>query len=112
MKTPKTMSYSGETLCQWKVSGNVPASFAPVTSSDEGFVIRTVKRAEDGNGIIIVRGYESLGRRSKLQLSFKIPVSKVYFCDLMENVERKLEVKDGTVCLTVSPFEIATLCVE
>ena len=25
MKTPKTISYSGETLCQWKVSGNVPA---------------------------------------------------------------------------------------
>ena len=25
MKTPKTISYSGEMLCQWKVSGNVPA---------------------------------------------------------------------------------------
>lgn len=91
--------------------GHLPATFAPVTSSDEGFVIRTVKRAEDTRGVI-VRGYEALGRRSKLQLSFKTPISKVYYCDLMENVERELEVKDGTVCLTVSPFEIVTLRIE
>ena len=79
-----------------------------VTSSDEGFVIRTVKRAEDGQGYI-VRGYESLGRRAKVRLFFQTPVSKVEFCDLMENARRELTVEDGTVGLTASPFEIVTL---
>lgn len=88
--------------------GSLPARFAPVTSSDEGFVIRTVKRAEDGQGYI-VRGYESLGRRAKVRLSFGTPVSKVEFCDLMENAQRELTVEDGTVSLTASPFEIVTL---
>ena len=88
---------------------SVPTEFCFVSSSEEGFVTETIKRAEDGNGII-VRGYEAMDGKCSTVLSFGIKIKKAYLCDLMENILEELSVADGLrVTLDAKNFEILTL---
>lgn len=99
-------------------SGNQPAaadlpernSFFEV--SREGVIIDTVKPAEDGKGII-VRLYEALGARGKVNLQTILPFKKATLCDLLENELKHQEIamplQHGTLTLDVKPFEIVTL---
>lgn len=88
--------------------GELPSEYGLVRSSNPAFVVETIKRAEDGNGLII-RGYESLGGKASTELSFGVDAGKAYLCDLMENTESELAVTDGKVKLEVSNFEIVTI---
>ncbi len=91
--------------------GELPSEYGLVRSSNPAFVVETIKRAEDGNGLII-RGYESLGGKASTELSFGVDAGKAYLCDLMENIESEAEVRDGKVKLNVSNFEIVTLRID
>ena len=88
---------------------SVPTEFCFVSSSEEGFVTETIKRAEDGNGII-VRGYEAMDGKCSTELSFGIKIKKAYLCDLMENMLEELSVSENSrVKLDAKNFEILTL---
>ncbi len=93
-----------------KQEGVLPSESAPVVSSNEAFVVETIKRSEDGKDLIL-RGYESLGGHSVTELSFGFRVKSASLCDLMENAEGSAAVsEDGTsLTLSVRPFEIVTL---
>ena len=84
-------------------------SFAKIDG--EGVVIDTVKKAEDGSGII-VRLYEATNSRGKHTLTFGTAISEVYVCDLLEREEYSLGVERNSVSLDVKPFEIVTLKVK
>ncbi len=94
-----------------KQDGVLSDTLSLVSSSNSAFVIETVKRAEDGDGII-VRGYESLGGKVKTDVKFGFDVKSAEICDLQENKVSDLEVKDNAVKLTISNFEIVTLRVR
>jgi alpha-mannosidase len=79
-----------------------------VACAAPNIVIETVKRAEDGNGII-VRFYECRRIRGPVKLSFGFPVKAAYRTNLLEETQAELGVEDGTVTYNVRTFEIVTL---
>jgi alpha-mannosidase len=48
-----------------------------------GFVLTTLKRAEDDNSLVL-RGYETLGRAGEILLTSWIPLKEVHETDAME----------------------------
>ena len=76
----------------------------------ENVILETVKKAEDGNGII-VRLYEVNNSRTSVTLASDGTLSEARETDLLENPveERKLEMTDHTVSFTIKPYEILTL---
>lgn len=70
-------------------------------------VLDTVKRAEDGEGIIL-RCYETYNTRSPVNLRFAFPVKKCTETDLLERELKEIPVRDKTVAFTMNPYEIKT----
>jgi len=79
-------------------------------SLDAGNVIvETVKPAEDGSGDLVVRLYESVHDATRCNLTFGLPVKKVFETDMMESGDKEIKCKDGVIRLRFRPFEIKTL---
>jgi alpha-mannosidase len=96
------------------VSGAAPVE--PLFSvSNPAVVVEAVKLAEDGSGDVIVRLYESLGRRSAGRLTANFPVQNVVAVDLLERPVQASGVEaatDGAEML-LRPFQLVTLrCVR
>jgi len=72
-----------------------------------GVLVETVKLADEGTGDVIVRLYESLGRRQHFVLHAHFAHHGVVPTDLLENPTDELVVGDFTA--TVRPFELITL---
>ena len=86
---------------------NMLSSF--VSSDNPGIVVDTVKRSEDGNGVI-VRLYEALGAREKAAIAFS-GEWKIYETNLIE--KEKCAIAEGdSVSLLFHPYEIVTLLLE
>ena len=75
---------------------------------NEAVVIESVKKAEDDNSVI-VRLYEAHAGRGNAIISTSLPVKKVIETNLMEVEETNLELEDGSVELSFTPFQIRTL---
>jgi alpha-mannosidase len=89
--------------------GTGPADQCLVAGSDPGFVVETVKAADDGRGVIL-RGYEALGGRRRVRLTPGFPCTAAVRTDLLERDGAPVPVEDGgAVTLTVRPFELVTL---
>lgn len=71
-------------------------------------IIETVKRAEDGRGLII-RLYENERKRGTVTLRFGVPITAVSRCTLLEAEEQPLTVRHDAVAVSVRPYEIVTL---
>ncbi|MGR3501248.1 alpha-mannosidase [Pseudaestuariivita sp.] len=80
----------------------------PVTADVDHVTIETLKPAEDGNGFI-VRLYEAQRRRGPVTLSFAQPMASVTEVSLLEDPLRALPITDGTVTLTLTPYQIVSL---
>jgi len=81
----------------------------PMVSVDrENIVIETIKRAEDGNGII-VRMYESLRQRGNVTVRTGFELSKACKTNLLEQTTETLEIADNELTLYTRPHEIITL---
>lgn len=84
-----------------------------VAVDDDAVVVEAVKLAEDRGGDVIVRLYESRGGRATATLAADFPITAAVESDLLE---RPLEgtavgspAPDGTVALTLRPFQILTI---
>ena len=101
-------------LLTYKADGNgstsaLPGEFCLVSSDNDEFVVETIKKAEDQNGMI-VRGYESLDGKCKVKLTFGFRVKKAWLCDLMENNLSEIAVENNKeITLDADNFEIVTL---
>ncbi|QHC69217.1 glycoside hydrolase family 38 C-terminal domain-containing protein [Rathayibacter sp. VKM Ac-2801] len=89
---------------------------APLVSIDDpSVIVEAVKAADDGSGDVIVRLYESLGRRATATLRAAFAVRTVTRTDLMERpteqvrIESSVEAESADVRLELRPFEIATV---
>ena len=71
-------------------------------------VIETVKRAEDGQGII-VRLYENERCRGAVTLRVGFPLAGAYRCNLLEENEAPLPIVQNAMHFTVKPYQIMTL---
>lgn len=92
-------------------TGSLPSAFSLVTSDDDGVVVETVKRAEEGDGTVF-RLYEAVKGHHTVRLRFGVPVREAWLVNLMEQDPTPVPVTDGTVTLSVKPFEILTLQVK
>lgn len=90
---------------------NLPQSFSFIQTDSDNIVIDTVKKAEDNNNVII-RLFESQNKKGKAKLNFGTDVKKLYICDMLENIEKEVELIDNTATINVSNFEIVTLMAE
>ena len=77
-----------------------------------GLVVDTVKRAEDGDALV-VRLYEAYGGRGTARLRLGVPFAGVAARgNLLEDRLEPLEVEDGAVVLPYRPFEILTVLLD
>lgn len=77
----------------------------------DNVIIEAVKEEERGKRII-VRLYESEGRRSRVVLETALPVKKAHEVDLMEKNLEPVLMEDGRFTFDVKPFEIRTFALE
>jgi len=79
--------------------------FPSIASVDDpGVVVETIKRAESGNGVVL-RMYESLGRRTTTALRVEFLHSDAQLTDLLENPLGAANLER----LEFEPFEIVTI---
>ncbi len=97
-----------ETRTPQSSTGARPGEYSLITVSDPGFVMETVKAADDGRGVI-VRGYETLGGRRRVRLIPGVPCTAAVRSDLLERDGEAVEVDGDGITLTVRPFELVTL---
>jgi alpha-mannosidase len=81
-----------------------------IFADQPNIVIETVKRAEDGNGII-VRLYESQRRRGPITLRTGFDMASAVVTNLLEETQHKVQlgVQKRQIDLSVTPFQIVTL---
>ena len=71
-------------------------------------VIETIKRAEDGNGVI-VRFYECQRKRGAVTLTTSFPLASATRVNLLEETKHELPVTGQQLHYPIRPFEIVTL---
>ncbi|MGZ4664241.1 MAG: alpha-mannosidase [Frankiaceae bacterium] len=86
----------------------LPVPGCVVSSSEPGFVIETVKRADDGDGLV-VRGYEALGGRRRVAIKAAGQWQRAWRADARERDIEEVPVDGCIVALTVGAFELVTL---
>jgi alpha-mannosidase len=107
-------------------SGNENASaFKAIRlSGSKSLVLDAIKRGEDDEDVsrgeltkrrgqsVILRIYESLGGKSRGTIHTKLPVKKVWKCNILEDDEAELATKADqgqlSVDIELRPFEVAT----
>ncbi|QXE38207.1 alpha-mannosidase [Streptomyces sp. GMY02] len=83
---------------------------APLVSVDHpNVVVEAVKLADDRSGDVIVRLYESRGGRVRTALTAAFPVVGARETDLLEETLADRPYENGSVALTLRPFQILTL---
>lgn len=75
-----------------------------VSCDDGGVVIETVKRAEDGQGIVL-RLYEALGKNADICVSTTVAYEAAYVTDMLEGNPQKCLLD----ALSFTPYEVKTI---
>ncbi len=91
-------------------AGTLTDAYSLLTMQAAGVIVETVKRAEDGDGII-VRMYEAYKERKTVRMTFA-GAKKAYLCDLNERALDEITVEGNTLSFTIKPFEIITLKIK
>ena len=82
-----------------------------ISVNRENVIIDTVKKAEDGDGII-VRVFESANSRVRATVSFHENLREVFECDLMEHEISRLEHEKREFTFEIKPYEIKTFKID
>ncbi|WP_417310805.1 alpha-mannosidase [Devosia sp.] len=89
--------------------GNAADVQSPLVTVDgEGVTLETVKKAENGDGMIL-RLWETRGRNAEVKVVLPPGTHGVERVNLLEREPKALDIKDGGVRLRFAPFEIVTL---
>lgn len=92
-------------------SGVLKREYSFVTCNVDNVIVETIKQAEDSNDIII-RVFETYNRRTRAELIFDLPISRVWECNLMEEAEMEIEVETNHLSFTIQPYEIRTFKIK
>ena len=91
-----------------KHQGTLPKVFSFFNVESNNVILDTIKKVEDGDGIIL-RFYESAGAGSQAEVIFFKEPKNIHETDLMENITNEHKVEGKTFSLTFKKFEIKTL---
>lgn len=77
----------------------------------ESIILETVKRPEDASdeSSVIVRLWDSLGGRGSVTLQSGTPWKKGFVCNMLEQVQSELDIRNGSVVVPYKPFQVITL---
>ncbi|MCR5207908.1 MAG: alpha-mannosidase [Eubacterium sp.] len=109
--------FCAETVVQPAYELNVPV-FAADGHTDApqlmeitapNIIAEAVKPAEDGSDAFVIRLYECEGTKTNTKIVLSGSPSRVAFTNLLEDECGEAEIKDNTVELCFTPFEIKTL---
>lgn len=96
--------------------GTLPLSKSFFTLEGGSIVVSAIKFPEkEDSDKIIVRVYETDGEKTTAKFEFFREVKKAYFVDINEKfseTDRIVSTDDNRVSFEVSPYSVATLCVE
>jgi alpha-mannosidase len=87
--------------------GEPPAPLMPVDG--DGATVEAVKLADDQSGDVIVRLHESLGGRMSAIVRPGSGFARAEITDLLERRLEDAPLEDGTIPLSLRPFQIVTL---
>jgi alpha-mannosidase len=79
-----------------------------VSVDKPNIIIETIKRAEDGDGIIL-RLYESQRKRGQVQVRLGFAVESAWETNLLEENESELSVENDSIRLNLKPYQIMTI---
>ena len=80
--------------------------------AEKGLVLDTIKRAEDGRGLIL-RLYEPHGARGRARVELGVPGRTATPCNLLEEaIGDPLPLRDGALEIEYEPFKIVTIRVD
>lgn len=91
--------------------GILPDSMSLISIDKENCIIEAVKKAEQGDGVI-VRLYEYMNRRESVEVKTVREISKVCECDLTENSIGTVEHHGNSFKFTIKPYEIKTYMID
>ncbi len=74
----------------------------------ENIVVETIKRAEDGDGIII-RMYECQRQRGEFNLKTVFPIGAAYRTNILEENQEEIPAEGTTLTYSIKPYQILTL---
>jgi alpha-mannosidase len=97
-----------ETPLRWAPGEASPRSFFSV--DDPNLVLDTVKRAEDGDALVL-RLYEAHGARGRARLRVGVPFSGAVRCNLLEDAGEAQPIAGDAIELDYRPHEIISLLV-
>ncbi|NWQ39204.1 alpha-mannosidase [Bacillus sp. EB106-08-02-XG196] len=89
------------------LDGHLPASYQFAEIGQDNVLLETVKKAEDGDAILI-RFYEYKQYKNKINVSFAKPIKKAVECNLIEEAEKEADYQNKNLSFSVSPYEIKT----
>ncbi len=92
----------------FEADGKGSSEFSAVSCGEENVIAEVVKAAYDGNGMI-VRIYESKGKRTNVSVSFGRKIKNVYECDMEENIISEYNADENAISIIMKPFEIKTI---
>ena len=78
---------------------------------EAGLVLDTIKRAEDGDGLVL-RLYEAHGGRGTARVRLDLPLIDARRCNLLEDDGAELAVEDRELLVPYGPFEIVSVRVR
>ncbi len=82
-----------------------------VESNAENIVIETVKRAENGSGIIL-RAFEAFNQRGRIELQFQHTLISAALCNGLEEEMADLSFEKSRLALDFRPYEIKTIKIQ
>jgi alpha-mannosidase len=89
----------------------LPESISFLSCESETVISSWVKKAEDGEGIII-RCFEAGGKQSPVKFKTHPEISEAWETNIIEYDQSKLPVKGNTLSTTLEPFKIETIRVK
>jgi alpha-mannosidase len=93
----------------WVQGAAAPRSLATV--EDPNLVLDTIKRAEDGDALVL-RLYEAHGARGTAPLRLGFPFEGARFANLLEDPGEVADVADGAIAVPYAPYELITVLVS
>ena len=90
---------------------NESREFSLVRVNRENVIIETVKKAEDGKGIV-VRIYEAFNQLGEVELEFGCQLKNVIECNLLEEPETSVDFIGNKFRFDIKPFEIKTFIIK
>jgi alpha-mannosidase len=88
--------------------GKLPREFSYIELNSDRVMISAIKKAELDNGVIL-RLYETIGKKENVSIKFFKDYRDVFQVDLLEQEEKKLDLKSKKNILNLKPYEIVTL---